>query len=119
MDRDGAGEWPSKADEFNSMANSSAAATRSGSALRHRWIALHKHGGAGGANGLGNPTTGSSASASSTSGPRKRKREHTSLTYDEIVRLVDLDAPEFYDHIFQVLGAKPASSAQIGIRLAA
>lgn len=119
--------------------NRSAATTRSGSALRHRWIALQKHDGGGNANDLGSPATSSPASGRNISSPRKKtkrkhtltsspasgsnvgsphkktKREHTSLTYDEVVAKLNLDATELCAHLFEVLGATPASSDTIGL----
>ena len=118
MRRDGTGEWSSKADEFNSMPNSSATAIRSDSALRHRWIALKKQAGAGdqdagNINGLGSAATGASASSSSSSSSssRKRHRERTSLSYDEIVDRLDLDddRADVHSRIFEALGASALS----------
>lgn len=117
MRRDGTGEWSSKADEFNSMPNSSATAIRSDSALRHRWIALKKQAGAvdqdaSNINGLGSAATGASASSSSSSSSsRKRHRERTSLSYDEIVDRLDLDddRADVHSRIFEALGASALS----------
>ena len=102
--RDGAGGWPSKAEEFNSMLNNSVAA-RSGSALRHRWIALQKRQNSSKNAGLANtakfPAAASSirsissagtSSTSASSSSRKRHRERTSLSYDEIIDRLDLGA---------------------------
>lgn len=139
MHRDGSGKWTSKAIEFNSMPNSSLTATRSDSALRHRWIALQKQNGD--ANGLGSTAkslrTSSSSSGSSAKGlrtssssgghsakslrtgsssggsissSRKRQREQTSLSYDEIIDRLDLDGgSDVYTRIFEVLGTATVS----------
>ena len=130
MRRDGTGEWSSKADEFNSMPNSSATAIRSDSALRHRWIALKKQAGAGefqqaGAGdqdagnitGLGSAATGASgSSSSSSSSSRKRHRERTSLSYDEVVDRLDLDddRADVHSRIFEALGASALSRVGLG-----
>ncbi len=99
------------------MPNSSVTTTRSDSALRHRWIALQKH--KDGADGLGSAakglrTNGGGGGGDNISSSRKRYREQTSLSYDEIInRLEDHlsdGGGDVNSRIFELLGTAMESS---------